>query len=131
MMWSIAALHSAQVDQRGHHLVLRFDGLRIGLVGALGGHHVDQFGRQVDVGVLQRARAQGAEVAVAGRAHHGRAAGGGGPPSGGCPPPPAPPRAGGGRWGASWLLLPRGGGCWVLGMRDSASWPSERVTPLE
>src|SRR6218665_225595 len=110
MMWSIAALHSAQVDQRGHHLVLRFDGLRIGLVGALGGHHVDQFGRQVDVGVLQRPPAPR-------------------PPR--LPPRPAPPTAGPDAWVAPQLLLPTAARPCALRMRDSASWPSERVTPLE
>ena len=56
---------SAQLGQRGQDLVLGLDGLRIGLVGTLRGHHVDQLGGQVDVRVFQRARAQCAELAGA------------------------------------------------------------------
>ena len=62
---------SAEVDERLQHLVLRLDGLRVGLVDALRGDHVDQLAGQVDVGFLQRAGLQHAEVAVARRADSG------------------------------------------------------------
>ncbi len=69
--WRISRIGpSAQVHQRGHHLVLRLDGLGVGLVGALCGHHAHQLGRQIHVGILQCAGAQPAELAFGGRAQH-------------------------------------------------------------
>src|SRR4029079_14853198 len=58
----------AQVDDRLQDLVLRLDRLRVRLVDALRGDHVDQLGRQVDVRFLERTGLQDTEVAVARRA---------------------------------------------------------------
>jgi hypothetical protein len=58
-------LHATQVDDGLQDLVLRLDRLRIGLIDALRGDHVDQLGGQVDVRFLERAGLQHAEVAVA------------------------------------------------------------------
>src|ERR1700739_2397078 len=50
---------SAQVHQRLLNLVLGLDRLGVGLVDTLRRDHVDQLGRDVDVGAFQRARLQG------------------------------------------------------------------------
>lgn len=67
---------SAQIDQGLHDLILGLDRLRVGLVVALLGDHVDQLGGEVDVRFLDRAGLQFAQIARA-RHPHQRLAGGG------------------------------------------------------
>ena len=63
---------SAQVDQRREDLVLRLDRLRVRLVDALRGDHVDELLGQVDVGLLDGTGLEHADVAAAGRADRRR-----------------------------------------------------------
>src|SRR5207244_12642333 len=66
---------STQVDECLQDLVLRLDRLRVRLVDALRGDHVDELAGEVAVRLLERAGLQRAEVGAARRAHR-RVAGG-------------------------------------------------------
>ena len=59
---------STQVDQCLQHLILRLDGLGVGLVDTLRRDHVHQLGSQVDVALFERTRLQHPQAAFAGHA---------------------------------------------------------------